>query len=139
MKSPYSEILLRHAKHPVGWGIPANSTHTWEARNRSCGDVVKVGVVLADGNISEIGHEAEGCLLCRASASIMCEELAKKSTSEISTITQKAFQLCDFSAEMPEISGAADLVALAEVRQFPTRSRCMKLAWEGVEKQLLGK
>lgn len=137
MNSPYSDILMRHAKHPVGWGIPANSTHTWEARNRSCGDLVKVGVVWADGNISQIGHEAEGCLLCRASASIMCEELIQKSSSEVSAITQQAFQLCDFNAEMPEIAPDSDLIALAEVREFPTRSRCMKLAWERVEKELL--
>lgn len=174
MKSPYSEIILRHSKNPSNWGLPDGSVEIRTVRNRSCGDLVKIGMVLDSSGrrILQIGHESEGCMLCRAAASIMCASLEGQKLDDVKVLRNLALKLSDFGEEMPdsaEIEGVftqlsavaetdagegsgvlnenaagekghqspkkiaeirKDFEAFAEVRQFPTRKRCMTLPWE---------
>lgn len=146
--SPYSEILIRHARtgadepgspeKPSG-KLPGAVVRHWESVNRLCGDRVSVWMQLdaAEKTILKIEHEAEGCMLCKASASILRDTLAGRSIREAGQIHEMAMQLCDGNLPMPEIpSDMKDIAALAEVRLFPTRIRCMKLAWEGLPEAL---
>lgn len=126
-----------------------------EARNRSCGDVVRIGFRWQDDILVAVGHEAEGCLLCRASASIACQVLEGLSLEALTEVKETAFSLCDHRRKesasdviiemqkrltsmdidqgLISTKSLKDFEALAEVRKFPTRSRCMTLAWECVK------
>jgi NifU-like protein involved in Fe-S cluster formation len=183
--SVYSEILLKHAREPVGFderlamilplvkveqmpslsdgagdGEPGSdlaardstrfasgytASNFTEFRNRSCGDVVRLKCEVEQGMIRHVTHHAEGCMLCKASASILCSSVTGLSVSDAQALIKTAFKLTDFrepAPSMPELdvdigSGVStDFSALAEVRQFPTRRKCMSLAWEALDSVL---
>jgi len=159
--SPYTEILLKHYKEPVFAGSLEEMEHIVEHRNRSCGDRVILGVNFDAGVIAQIRHESDGCMLCRASASILCQYLDGKKLSEAKEFRGWLSKVCDFETpvddlNLPELirlinpdnsevisrnvgvarGETSDFLALLEIRSFPTRIRCVTLAWEALDKIL---
>ena len=151
--SVYSEILMRHAKHPVAnnpllsdqvdqtdqTNQDENTPIFIEFRNRSCGDLVRLSWSInpKSQQIEKLSHYAEGCMLCKASASILCAEIQNRPLSEVKNILEKAAKATDFREELPDFSQtSSDFKALSEARQFPTRKRCFTLAWEAFQQGL---
>jgi NifU-like protein involved in Fe-S cluster formation len=101
-KSPYTEKLLKHYKNPVLFGDAGSMQFVVEHRNRSCGDRVLLGInVDAEaGRIVGIRHESDGCMLCKASASIMCQSLEGAKVSRAIELREFVSQMCDL--DVPE-------------------------------------
>ncbi|MCH8496777.1 MAG: iron-sulfur cluster assembly scaffold protein [Balneolales bacterium] len=120
-------------------GQSENTTYFIEFRNRSCGDLVRLSWSInpKSQRIEKLSHHAEGCMLCKASASILCTELQNKTLSEVKMILEKAAKATDFREELPDFSQtSSDFKALSEARQFPTRKKCFTLAWEAFQQGL---
>ena len=206
MDSPYSDILLKHFKSPVHAGDLSTMPYVVEVRNRSCGDMVQLGVEfqsvsgvtddtirpqkspktlknpdttisdpnpddmawgvqdrtkrssMIDGNFDSgiirgyesLGlhhtvraeHHAEGCMLCKASASILCQVVEGRTVVEVREILRFARSVFDITiAEeklespefMREMQQMADFQALFEARNFPSRKKCFLLAWDALD------
>ena len=142
MESPYSEILLKHHKSPVHAGDPMQLPVQKSARNRSCGDAVTLGIEYdpSTHRITSIVHHAEGCMLCRASASILCLVGEGRDKDEILVLKNYVDTICSLEQidEKPDTPGflstdqSRDLESLLEVRKYPTRFKCVKLAWDSL-------
>ncbi len=140
MESPYSEILIQHHKSPVHAGDPMQLPIQKSTRNRSCGDAVTLGIEYdtAGQRIKSIVHHAEGCMLCRASASILCLVVEGRTQDEILALKRYVDAVCsiDYLDQTPEVPDflssemAQQFEALLEIRKYPTRFKCVKLAWE---------
>lgn len=52
-------------------------------QNLSCGDEIIVYLKITNGLVEQVGYEAEGCAISIAAASMLSDELAGKSVSEI--------------------------------------------------------
>ena len=65
--------LLTHSRRPYHWGSTERVSLSGEVASRTCADLVSLQIVLEDGVISEIWHRAQGCMVCQASASFLCE------------------------------------------------------------------
>jgi nitrogen fixation NifU-like protein len=179
--SPYNEILLRHHQNPVFAGHPETSSINLSETNRVCGDHVNLWLDIHDKYISHIGHASEGCLLCRASASILCQTLHGAPDFAVRKLYEMVRQLTDAHQSEPDrdelekvvlavalyrkktaqttsdkpansqmhlvqnnppakesatklLEDAAqqvgDILALAEVRKFPTRRKCVMMSWD---------
>jgi NifU-like protein involved in Fe-S cluster formation len=112
------------------------------ARNRSCGDSVTLGIEYDETNqrIKSIVHHAEGCMLCRASASILCLVVEGRDKDEILVLKNYVDAICSLEQidEKPitpgflSIDQSRDLESLVEVRNYPTRFKCVKLAWDSL-------
>lgn len=112
------------------------------ARNRSCGDSVTLGIEYDASNqrIKSIVHHAEGCMLCRASASILCLVVEGRGQDEIVALKKYVDQVCSIenSDKPPQLptflsfEHSNHLEALLEVRKYPTRFKCVKLAWDAL-------
>ncbi len=112
------------------------------ARNRSCGDSVTLGIEYdkPSQRIKSIVHHAEGCMLCRASASILCLVVEGRDQDEVLALKQYVDQVC--SIENPEqipvvpnfltFENAQQFEALLEIRKYPTRFKCIKLSWDAL-------
>jgi nitrogen fixation NifU-like protein len=127
----YHAQILEHARHPRSAGVPAETDRRVSLDNPFCGDAVTVGVRLDDGGrVAAIGFEADGCAVCKASASMMTVAVTGRSASEIDALYASLEAMLGGGA--PDETALGELVALAGVARFPVRRRCATLAWEAL-------
>jgi nitrogen fixation NifU-like protein len=132
-KALYQELILEHGQRPRNLGPLADVTHEAKADNPLCGDTVNVQLHVTDGRVVEARFRARGCLIARASASLLTELVAGRSAAE-------ALEMADLLALLvgtgpcPEDVGA--LEPLRGVREFPARRACATLPWEALRRAL---
>jgi nitrogen fixation NifU-like protein len=112
------------------------------ARNRSCGDAVTLGIEYdpSTHRVTTIVHHADGCMLCRASASILCLVVEGRTQDEILALKRYVDAVCsidnlDQTPVVPDFLSsemAQQFEALLEIRKYPTRFKCVKLAWDAI-------
>lgn len=124
----YREILLEHYRSPRNHGRLATATHHAEGLNPTCGDEIRLDLVLEHDTVGEIAFEGEGCSISQASASMMSEQVKARPASEALEIKQ-AFEAM-LTAGAPPSAILGDLEALQGVAQFPVRVKCALLPWK---------
>ncbi|GGH39037.1 Fe-S cluster assembly sulfur transfer protein SufU [Microbacterium album] len=129
----YRELILDHSRHPVGRGDVSHAAHTHHELNPSCGDEITLGLTLADGRISELVWEGQGCSISMASASVMAQLLAEaRSDDAFARIEEFRTMLRSRGAtEPPEALG--DAAAFQGVAKYVMRVKCAMLAWVALE------
>lgn len=90
-----------------------------------------MGWVVENGLIIQIGVQIEGCMMHKASASILCSKVLGMRMEDVPALVAFVAALTDSSVPMPETSDA-DFLALADIRNFPTRRNCIMLSWEAL-------
>ena len=133
----YRDTLLDHYRHPRNYGALDQAQSIKRGSNPLCGDDVEVGVTLRDETLASVRFRGRGCSVCIASASMMTEAVTGKPKREVLDLVremQEWFGTGDGSAvrEPPEA-----LAALAAVREYPARRRCVLLAWEALTDALV--
>ncbi len=76
-----------HIERPCHRGAPQDATLSGTLRNPACGDEVTLYLKLDGDVIVEAWHQVRGCLLCKASASILCEHLDQMCVTEAKRIS----------------------------------------------------
>lgn len=122
----YQKAVLDHNRSPRHYGTMDFATHRARGRNPICGDEVFLFLNVQDGRLSQVQFTAQSCALCRASASMMCEDLSGLKLDAIHTKVNL------FRAML---TGAGELVAgesscLAVTKDFPARAKCVLLPWQ---------
>lgn len=84
-----NSLLVLHAKSPQFFGTLKDATHTAEIKNVSCGDSVNVFAVLENGELKELGFQSVGCMLCRASTSILLTNIHGKKIADFLRLTDE--------------------------------------------------
>jgi nitrogen fixation NifU-like protein len=132
----YHERILDHARRPRGASL-AETDRRVSLDNPFCGDAVTVGVrVDGGGRVAAVGFEADGCAVCKASASMMTAAVTGRSAPEIDALYADLEAL--LAGAPPDEARLGELVALAGVARFPVRRRCATLAWEALRAALAG-
>ncbi len=81
--SSFPALVMDHYQDPYHCGAMEYATHAAEAANPVCEDSVRIELRLdRDGRIEEAWYQAKGCVLCQASASILCEAVEGMSVVE---------------------------------------------------------
>ena len=135
----YSEIVISHYKNPLGAGKLLSDGAQATAENSNCGDEVQLSVKIGQkGKITDIRHQANGCIICKASASILAGTITGKQHGEATAIVEETKELINGNREVQEqkITSSTEYRALSHLAQYPTRRRCGLLAWEALEKIL---
>ena len=128
----YRDLVLAHAREPRHAAPVPPPCLQAEAHNTLCGDCVGISLKLdADGRIAAIGHDGEGCVLCVASASLMCEHVLGNDRAAV-MLTHAALQPVLHGDGEGDDAALGDLVALAGVAAYPSRRRCVLLPWEAL-------
>jgi nitrogen fixation NifU-like protein len=108
----YEDHVLDHYEDPYHRGVCQKATHSHEANNPLCGDVIHVDLRLTpDGTIAEAWFDGEGCVISQASASMLMEKIEGKSLEEIRR----------FSAD--------EMLKLFGPKLTPNRQKCCLLSW----------
>ena len=82
------DFLLDHFQNPRNQGALDPADVTMPGGNPGCGDVVTIylNVDRASERISAVTFEGEGCTISQAAASILLEDMAGKSLSEVDVL-----------------------------------------------------
>lgn len=81
--SIYQEIILDHSRNPKNYGEIKNPTKTFSLNNPLCGDQIKIDVIIQDNKIRNIAFSGQGCVISKASASLLTEYVKGKKISSL--------------------------------------------------------
>ncbi|HYX37795.1 MAG TPA: iron-sulfur cluster assembly scaffold protein [Oligoflexus sp.] len=130
----FKAIIIDHYKQPRFFGKPDAVRFAAEEHNRTCGDHVEV--FLTDGASPDrrsFQFTGAGCSLSIASSSLM-SSLLQNVSIEDARLCLDQFQRV--SKEGVEPSAEAVWQIFDGLRDYPVRSRCVRLPWQALEKIL---
>ncbi|HJS85153.1 MAG TPA: SUF system NifU family Fe-S cluster assembly protein [Acetobacteraceae bacterium] len=138
LRDLYQEVILDHGRRPRHGKRLAAFDATAKGDNPMCGDRVQVFVRYdPDGTIAETGFEARGCAISVASADLMAETVAGRSTSDARALFE-AFRELARTGACPDCGNAAlaepleRLQPLSGVHEYPSRVKCATLPWHAL-------
>ena len=70
-----SRKIIKFASNSKNSGLYNNYTHKSSVKNSLCGDKIKVEIIAKDKKITSMRYEAESCILCEASASLVAKKM----------------------------------------------------------------
>ena len=82
----YLEYLMDYYQNPRNHGTIDNPTISYEEGNPSCGDVIRIDLIVKNGKIEVIKFSGKGCVISQASASILTEMIKGKTVEEVKKI-----------------------------------------------------
>jgi len=129
----YQKVVMEHTKSPKNFYEMSDSTAIGVDENPMCGDSYQVFLKMDQDIISEVSFQGAGCAISKSSASILTTKLPGKTKAEAYELIEKFNQLVygDISPEMLE-EELGELVAFAGITAFPTRIKCVVLAWKAL-------
>jgi nitrogen fixation NifU-like protein len=95
---------------------------------------VEIGVRFDGDKLAKVAFAGRGCSICIASASMMTEAVMGKNRNEASGLYRQITDWFSDDAGTQQIAPA--LQALAAVRAYPARKRCVLLAWQALNEAL---
>lgn len=144
LDSLYQQLILDHAKRPVGkrdfTPQAGDKTASHHEFNPSCGDEITLSIAVDDADmITEIAWQGDGCSISMASASALSQLVAEDGLS-----AQQALERIAAFREMLQSRGQiepdeellGDGVAFQGVSKFVMRVKCAMLAWVALEADL---
>ena len=126
----YQEIVMDHNRRPRNFHVVEGANRHSQGFNPLCGDQTTIYLKVENDLITDVGFQAEGCAISKASASMMTESIKGKTTAESenlfialrSMVTRKLGEEFDADA-------LGDLEILRGVSAYPVRIKCATLAW----------
>ena len=101
------------------------------AISRLCGSKVTVDVKMADGQVSDFGHEVKACALGQASSSIMARHVIGSTPEELRDLRGQMYRMLKEEGQPPK-GKWQDLEALLPVRDFKARHASTLLTFDAV-------
>jgi NifU-like protein involved in Fe-S cluster formation/metal-sulfur cluster biosynthetic enzyme len=116
MKSPYSETVLEHFRHPHNIGQLENADGQAQEGSPACGDMVSVYIKVDEKTkvINDISFESYGCASNIATGSIITELAKGKTLDEAKKITWK--EAADALGGLPKIKAHCSGLAIEGLR-----------------------
>lgn len=115
---------LAHSAH--GSGRLATPNRRARLDNPLCGDRIEIELKLTDdGLLAELAHRTKGCLLCRASASIVALHAPGCDAAEIEAIGAGLTAMLASGGQPPTVW--TELGLFLPVRHHPSRHGCVLL------------
>src|SRR3989344_1101215 len=114
----YRENILDHYKHPRNFGHLDGANVVSEEVNMSCGDKIRIEILLDDKMIKDIRFSGEGCAINQASASMLTEKVKDMSSDEIMKLELK------------------DVEHLLGTTLTPSRVKCALLPLDAIQKAI---
>jgi nitrogen fixation protein NifU and related proteins len=130
----YKELILEHYKHPRNKGVLEEGV-VEEGVNPSCGDEVKLFLIIKNDVVSDVKFTGEGCAISQSSASMMTEAIKGKTLEDITKLTGQFKGMIHGETPADELG---DLKMLQGISKLHARVKCATLPWVTLE-QALGK
>lgn len=135
LNSLYQQLIIDHAKRPIGAGLREPYEVEVHHVNTSCGDEITLRVHVDGNTVKDISYDAQGCSISIAAASVMADTVtgvdvnqALSDYDEFKAIAADGKTVTD--ADLEEFGDAA---AFAGVAKFPARVKCALLGWAAMK------
>jgi len=138
LEAMYQDIILEHQKDPRNYCTLKDPDRRAVGYNPLCGDRVCIELKLDAQNkaVQKTGFQGHSCSICKASASMMTEEIEGKSLNQIKSLIQNFRNIMQGEKDPDSIDG--DLESLLGVRKFPVRIKCALLPWTTLKEAVDG-
>jgi nitrogen fixation NifU-like protein len=123
----YQEVILDHGRQPRNCRV-IEGVHKADGHNPLCGDRLTVYVRIEQDVIVDVSFQGTGCAICKASASLMTQNVSGKTVTDAQTLSDRLQSMLAMPPGRP-VDQLGTLTALAGVRHFPFRIKCALLAW----------
>ena len=135
----YQEIIMDHNRRPRNFTKLVDANRKADGFNPLCGDQISLYLNVTDKVIVEIGFQASGCAISKASASMMTEEVKGK-TEEDAKILFNAFRhmVTREFTEKFDLELLGDLEILRGISNYPARIKCATLPWHTLNAAIIG-
>jgi nitrogen fixation NifU-like protein len=135
------DLVWRNFRNPVGKTESRAevealaSDANWkiaQVENKLCGDSILFACNASAPKVA-IKYAASGCSLCVASASVLATEIASgMSLVQFAQMISTFLQNLSGKSKVPPEALALQL--LLQIKDFPVRLKCVRLAWEAAER-----
>lgn len=112
----YRENILDHYKHPRNFGHLDGANVSSEEINMSCGDKIRMEIILDNKQILDIRFSGEGCAINQASASMLTEKVKGMRAEDVMKLDLKYIE------------------GLLGTSLTPSRVKCALLPLEAIQK-----
>ena len=129
----YRETILDHNQMPRNKGTLSRPTHTVGMLNPTCGDRIRIDVLIEDEKITDIRFDGQGCAISMASASMLTQAVKGRPVMEALNLARDFKQ---FLLGQDPSRDLGELAALEGVAQFPSRVKCATLAHNALQQAL---
>lgn len=127
----YQQALLAHHKKPTGFNEDINANYQRDGFNSACGDEITLSIRLNNGMIEQGAFSGESCAICRASASILCQQLDQVSITNYRKLSAQLRYSLLGKQDFP-----LAFLPLSPVAKLPVRQQCALLAWQTLDNLL---
>lgn len=114
----YKERIIENYKDPNNLGELKSPTHEKRLFNQSCGDEIKIQLIVDKNKIKDIKFSGKSCAICTASASLITEVIKNKDINEVEKFKKE---------KVIEILG---------IEVIPTRIKCALLPLEAIKEAI---
>ncbi|WP_029423163.1 Fe-S cluster assembly sulfur transfer protein SufU [Alicyclobacillus macrosporangiidus] len=128
----YRQVIMDHYQRPRNMGDLERGTVTVDLRNPSCGDEIRLQLLVEDGIVKDVRFRGAGCSISMSSASMMTEAIKGKPVAEALRLSRTFRAMV--RGEDVDRTDLGDLEALQGVSKFPARVKCATLAWQALER-----
>jgi nitrogen fixation protein NifU and related proteins len=136
LRELYQQVILDHNRKPRNFRKLEGATRTAEGYNPLCGDQITLYLTVEDGVIKDAAFQGSGCAISKAAASMMTESVIGKPESEAETLFHRVHSM--LTHENGAGASLGKLAVFAGVREFPSRIKCVTLAWHTLQAALTG-
>jgi nitrogen fixation NifU-like protein len=133
----YREVILDHNRRPRNFGPLDDADRVVQGVNPLCGDKMTLYIKLDGETIENVSFEGTGCAISVASSSLMTERVKGSSVAGSLALFDQVHAMLTGNEKEPDDS-MEKLVALAGVREYPSRVKCASLAWHALKSALTG-
>lgn len=126
----YQQAILELANAATGHGTLLSPDAHAFLDNPLCGDCVEMQVQFSGGRITALAHEVQGCLLCRAAASVIGRRAVGATLRDVESISAAVSAMLEKQAACP--SKWEELAAFTPVHGHRSRYRCVQLPFEAL-------
>ena len=136
--SLYSPQLIAFAKDQSHVGRVEGATHSGRLSNPLCGDRIDLDIRIESNRIEQIRHRTRGCILCQASAHLMCERVAGTPLTDALTQAQSHIEgIATLTTSDRAPLATQDLEDhFHQLHTAPSRESCVALPWRLLQSQL---
>ena len=106
----YSAQLLDHFEHPRNPGEVVDADITVQLENPACGDILKLSMKVANGQIVEIRFLAKGCVPAMACGSVLTELVKGRTVAAAGQLRRE--ELVEAIGGLPDASAHASHLAM---------------------------
>jgi len=128
----YNRRILELAGNIPRLGRLPDPDATATAHSKLCGSTVTVDIKMADGKVTDFGHEVKACALGQASSSIMARNVIGASAGELRRLREDVRAMLKADGPPPAGERWRDIAVLEPVRAYKARHASTLLTFDAV-------